>query len=220
MNIQSETVRHYVLDNLESGNFKDGMRLPGSRKISEMLNISRPVVQNALDTLVNEGILQSVSRSGLYVDEQWKNRRIRNSLRVYTFDDFLPWMPLFREEMAKLAPELHISDQCSEGDFEIITTATAQTRHKEFADLSPLLKSCYPDLSPFYTEQLKPFILWKHYTARKRNPPGKLCFLCLNCNNSSCSAATMSKQLEIFYISILPTIFKSGIDIELNLWYN
>ena len=165
MNTQSETVRHYVLGNLESGNFKIGMRLPGSRKISEMLNISRPVVQNALDTLVNEGILQSVSRSGLYVDDQWKNRRIRNSLRIYTTDDFLPWMPLFREEMIKLAPELHISQQCSEGDFEIITTATAQTRYKEFADLSPLLKSCYPDLSPFYTEQLKPFMQQERLTA-------------------------------------------------------
>ena len=158
MNQQSETVRHYVLNNLEKDFFKADMRLPGSRKISEMLNISRPVVQNALDTLVNEGLLRSVSRSGLYVDSQWQTRRFRNSLRIYTSDEFLPWMPMLRSEMAEIAPELHISQRCEEGDFEIVTTATAQTRHREFADLSPLLASCYPDLSPFYAEQLNPFM--------------------------------------------------------------
>ena len=65
MNIQSETVRKYVLERLEDGSFSAGMRLPGSRKIAEELNISRPVVQNALDTLVSEGILKAAQRSGL-----------------------------------------------------------------------------------------------------------------------------------------------------------
>ena len=68
MNTHSDTVRHYVLDKLENGTLDAGMRLPGSRKISDELNISRPVVQSALETLVTEGILRSVSRSGLYVD--------------------------------------------------------------------------------------------------------------------------------------------------------
>ena len=69
MNIQSETVRRYVLEHLEDGRFSSGMRLPGFRKIADELNISRPVVQNALNTLVNEGVLRAVPRSGLYVDE-------------------------------------------------------------------------------------------------------------------------------------------------------
>jgi hypothetical protein len=86
-------------------------------------------------------------------------------LRIYTSDEFLPWMPLFREETARIIPELHITQRCEEGDFEIVTTATAQTRHREFADLSPLLESCYPDLSPFYAEQLKPFMQHKTLTA-------------------------------------------------------
>ena len=51
MNIQSETVRKYVLDRLEDGSFTSGMRLPGSRKISGELNISRPVVQSSLDSM-------------------------------------------------------------------------------------------------------------------------------------------------------------------------
>ena len=141
------------------------MRRPGSRKISEELTISRPVVQNALDTLVNEGVLRSVSRSGLYVDSAWQSRRPRNTLRVYTGDEFLPWMAMFREEISKRIPELYISQRCEEGDFEIVTTATAQTRHGEFADLAPLLADCYPDLSPFCREQLKPFMQKDSLTA-------------------------------------------------------
>lgn len=165
MKTQSDTVRHYVLERLENSTFEPGMRLPGSRKISEELTISRPVVQNALDTLVNEGVLRSVSRSGLYVDSAWQSRRPRNTLRVYTTDEFLPWMTMFREEISKRIPELHISQRCEEGDFEIVTTATAQTRHEEFADLMPLLKTCYPDFSPFCREQLKPFMQKDALTA-------------------------------------------------------
>ena len=165
MQTQSDTVRHYVLERLENGTFEPGMRLPGSRKISEELTISRPVVQNALDTLVNEGVLRSVSRSGLYVDSAWQSRRPRNTLRVYTGDEFLPWMAMFREEISKRIPELYISQRCEEGDFEIVTTATAQTRHGEFADLAPLLADCYPDLSPFCREQLKPFMQKDSLTA-------------------------------------------------------
>ena len=165
MNTHSDTVRHYVLDKLENGTLDAGMRLPGSRKISDELNISRPVVQSALETLVNEGILRSVSRSGLYVDNAWQCRRTRNTLRVYTGDEFLPWMAMFRRECAAFAPEIHISQRCEEGDFEIVTTAVAQTHHKEFADLAPLLSYCYPDLSPFYAEQLKPFMQQEKLTA-------------------------------------------------------
>ncbi|MBR4662865.1 MAG: GntR family transcriptional regulator, partial [Lentisphaeria bacterium] len=54
MNIQSETVRKYVLAHLEDGSFSPEKRLPGFRKIAEELNVSGPVVQNALNTLVNE----------------------------------------------------------------------------------------------------------------------------------------------------------------------
>ena len=127
MNSQSETVRQYVLERLENGEFRGGMRLPGSRKIAEATGVSRPVVQSALDTLVNEGLLRAVSRSGLYVDEAWTGRRICNCLRVYTTDAYLPWMPLLRKEIAENLPELHISHRCEEGSFEIVTTAVAQT---------------------------------------------------------------------------------------------
>jgi len=157
MNIQSETVRKYVLNRLEDGSFTSGMRLPGSRKISEELNISRPVVQSALDTLVNEGILKAAQRSGLYVEPEWRQRQIRSSLLVFKSEKPLPWLELFRSELGGQLPELHISTQFRRCPLEIITTAGAQSRHDEFIDLMPILRECYPDLTPFYAEQLHPF---------------------------------------------------------------
>lgn len=157
MNIQSETVRKYVLDRLEDGSFTSGMRLPGSRKISEELNISRPVVQSALDTLVNEGILKAAQRSGLYVEPEWSQRQIRSSLRVFKSEKPLPWLELFRSELGGQLPELHISTKFRRCPLEIITTAGAQSRHDEFVNLMPILRECYPDLSPFSAEQLQPF---------------------------------------------------------------
>ena len=65
MNIQSETVRKYVLEHLEDGSFSPEKRLPGFRKIADELKISCPVVQNSLDKLVNEGNLLAKPRSGL-----------------------------------------------------------------------------------------------------------------------------------------------------------
>lgn len=165
MNIQSETVRKYILENLEEGVFKPGSRLPGSRKISETLDISRPVVQNVLDTLVNEGVLRSVARSGLYVDRDWVRRRIRNSLKIYTRDEYLPWMAMFRRYAQKELPELYITGRCEEGAFEIVTTALAQAHHREFADILPVLESCYPDLSAYHVQQLKPFMQQGRLTA-------------------------------------------------------
>ena len=157
MNIQSETVRKYVLDHLEDGSFTSGMRLPGSRKISEELNISRPVVQSSLDTLVNEGILKAAQRSGLYVEPEWQHRQIRSSLLVFKSEKPLPWLKRFRSELGGQLPELHITTRFQRCPLEIITTAGAQLRHDEFIDLMPILRECYPDLTPFYAEQLQSF---------------------------------------------------------------
>ncbi len=165
MNIQSETVRRYVLEHLEDGRFAVGKRLPGFRKIAVELNVSGPVVQNALDTLVNEGILKAAPRSGLYVDPDWTYRRIQGCLQLFRQDDRLPWVQEFRAELGRRLPQLHISSSFPESPFRIITTVAAQTCHEGMMDLLPILQECYPDLSPFHAEQLKPFMHGGRLTA-------------------------------------------------------
>ncbi len=165
MNIQSETVRKYVLEHLEDGSFSPEKRLPGFRKIADELKISCPVVQNALDKLVNEGILLAKPRSGLYVEPEWQYREIRGSLRFFRTGHTIPWLEKFREEMSRELPQLHISTRFQRCPLEITTTMPAQSRHEEFMDLMPVLKECYPDLKPFYAEQLKPFTSGGRLTA-------------------------------------------------------
>ena len=165
MNIQSETVRRYVLAHLEDGSFSPEKRLPGFRKIADELKISCPVVQNSLDKLVNEGILLAKPRSGLYVEPNWRFRRIRGTLHIYKSEKPLPWLETFRTELCGQLPQLHISTQFLHGPLEIITTADAQSRHEEFIDLMPILKECYPDMTAFFEEQLKPFTSGERLTA-------------------------------------------------------
>ena len=158
MNTQFETVRKYVLDGLENGTFSAGMRLPGSRKISKELNISAPIVKNAMNVLVNEGILKAEQRSGLYVEENWKFRQVQGTIRIFLPENRLQWTDMFKTEMNRQLPQLHFTTVFRECPFEIITTPTAQSRHEDFIDLMPLVKENYPDLKPFYSELLKPFI--------------------------------------------------------------
>ena len=165
MNIQSETVRKYVLEHLEDGSFSPEKRLPGFRKIADELKISCPVVQNSLDKLVNEGILLARPRSGLYVEPEWQYREIRGSLRVFRTRHPILWLEKFRSEMAEALPQLHVSTRFQRCPLEITTTVFAQSRHEEFMDLMPVLKECYPDLKPFYAEQLKPFTSGGRLTA-------------------------------------------------------
>lgn len=157
MSCQSDRVRKYILEQLESGDLAAGSKIPGSRELSQFLHISRPTVQNALDSLVNEGILQSFQRKGLFVDADWRSRRISKTLHIFTDLRILPWMHFFHAEVSRRFPQLHITAKSKEGAYEILTTAIAQSQRDDYMDLMPLLDQCYPDRKPFFAEQLQTF---------------------------------------------------------------
>ena len=50
-----------------SGQLQSGEKLPAERKLAEILNISRPVVHDALVDLAGKGLVEIVPRSGVYV---------------------------------------------------------------------------------------------------------------------------------------------------------
>lgn len=60
-------VREHILGGLESGELAGGDKLPGAREFSERIGVSLAIVQSAFTSLVREGILESVSRSGTFV---------------------------------------------------------------------------------------------------------------------------------------------------------
>ena len=54
----------YILDRLESGEYKTGEAIPAARKIAQEVDASFAMIQHAVATLVQAGILRSVSRQG------------------------------------------------------------------------------------------------------------------------------------------------------------
>ena len=50
---------------MESGELAGGDKLPGAREFTERIGVSLAIVQSAFTSLVREGILESVSRSGV-----------------------------------------------------------------------------------------------------------------------------------------------------------
>ncbi|CCO49616.1 putative Transcriptional regulator, GntR family [Vibrio nigripulchritudo SOn1] len=63
----SEAVAKYILEQIQTGNFAAGERLPTEREISNALEVSRPSVREALRGLAILGVVQSKQGGGAYV---------------------------------------------------------------------------------------------------------------------------------------------------------
>lgn len=60
-------IRQKLVDGVMSGAFPPGARLPSSRRLAEQLGVARNTVVLAYEQLVEEGILDSRERSGIFV---------------------------------------------------------------------------------------------------------------------------------------------------------
>ena len=78
-------VREFLLDGIESGRFPTGSKLPGARDIAAEVGASFLLVQHAVSSLEQDGIVECVSRRGTYVRTGWEYRRIRNHMLLLTF---------------------------------------------------------------------------------------------------------------------------------------
>ena len=67
----------YVKDRIKAGDIKVGDKLPTERELSEMLNLSRNSVREALRTLDNMGLISCRQGSGNYLtgdlQELWRS---------------------------------------------------------------------------------------------------------------------------------------------------
>ncbi len=63
--IVSDRIKQYIVDN----NLTAGSKLPSEKQFTEMLDVSRTVVREALKSLETLGILKIKSGDGIYVDE-------------------------------------------------------------------------------------------------------------------------------------------------------
>ncbi|MCC2614673.1 PLP-dependent aminotransferase family protein [Aestuariibacter halophilus] len=72
--LQSQIRRQFV-ENILSGSFPAGKKLPSSRKLAQQLSVSRNTVVMVYNTLLEEGFLISRERSGIFVNEQVRKGR-------------------------------------------------------------------------------------------------------------------------------------------------
>jgi GntR family transcriptional regulator/MocR family aminotransferase len=60
-------IRQKLVEGIMAGTFPAGSRLPASRKLAEQLGVARNTVVLAYEQLIDEGLLESRERSGIYV---------------------------------------------------------------------------------------------------------------------------------------------------------
>jgi len=154
-------VRNHVLDLLESGSLSGQGKLPGARELAARLGISLLTVQNALETLVNEGVLRVIPRQGTFTDPAWENRILQSNVSFYMPEKHLPWSFRFGEIVAEHLPQLHLTHRMRNGIFEIRPTLDVQTRHKEYLDAEPFFRKCCPNPGEFFDTPVQAFYYGK-----------------------------------------------------------
>ena len=60
-------LREIIRNRIEEGEYLPGTAIPSENKLAETYGINRLTVRNAVDTLVNEGILRRVQGKGVFV---------------------------------------------------------------------------------------------------------------------------------------------------------
>ncbi len=66
----SSTLRGFILESLQSGQWRAGDRLPPERSLSEQFNVSRAVVRKVLQELKDLDLISQTVGSGTYVTER------------------------------------------------------------------------------------------------------------------------------------------------------
>lgn len=62
-----EKITMWIREQISSGAFSPGSKLPTEMELMEKFNVSRQSVRRAIQVLVDEGLVHSVQGSGIYV---------------------------------------------------------------------------------------------------------------------------------------------------------
>ncbi|MFA6102971.1 MAG: extracellular solute-binding protein [Victivallaceae bacterium] len=149
------STRNYILDLLESGKLKGGDKLPGARVIASSIKVSFVKIQQALDKLVQDGILETIPRQGTFVQRNWNTRILQTNFTLYKKN--LPWADCFEELLADRIPQLRLCRKFPQSVFELRTTIDVQNNRNNYLDLQPVLDRIYPDKSLFFSHPFKNF---------------------------------------------------------------
>lgn len=151
--------RNYILDRLELGELDTGARVPSTRDLAKIIDISYAKVQQGINSLMQDGVLESKPRSGTFVRSGWQNVFLRENLSFYSNKNTFPWLDEFAKMLGNSVENLRIQWKFLESFIEIRPTLDVQNNHEQYMDLSEIFDDLYPDKSSFFTEPFKSFYL-------------------------------------------------------------
>ena len=152
-----QQVRAHVLELLEKGDLDEGQQVPAARDLATDLGISFLKVQQAIESLCRDGVLESVSRKGTFVQDTWKERILPENLSVYDQLHRMPWLKDMLETAQKDFPEIRMTHAFKKGMLELKVTRHVLTEHGDYMDLREIFDECYPDHSVFFEKMFKAF---------------------------------------------------------------
>lgn len=154
---KTSLVRDHILGRLERGELAAGDRLPGARDLALELGISFLKVQQALETLTQDGVLGVKPRVGTFVQSAWRDRVLRDNLSIFNTRERLPWIDGLSELIADDLPGLRFTHVFRQGVLELKTTQHLQRHHDRYLDLGPAFAAAYGDGGDFFAQPFAPF---------------------------------------------------------------
>lgn len=152
-------VRNYILEQLENGSISAGDKLDGARETARKTGVCFAKVQQAIDLLARDGVLESISRKGTFVQKNWASRILPDNLKILNPE--LKWVPRLKEMLAAEIPDLRTCVGFEKAAFEIKNTWEVEAEQDEFMDLKEIFEQAYPDASLFYSHPFKSFYCGK-----------------------------------------------------------
>lgn len=151
-------VRNLILDRIDRGGYARGEKLPGARQIATEMEFPLVTVQAGIDDLVGNGVLETISRRGTFVREDWDAHVFRHSVSVFNDGrNPMPWEGHFSGELKKILPHYRVTSQLRRSVFEIVATHYAQSHRDDYMDMEGLLDGVIDDSGDFFMSVFKPF---------------------------------------------------------------
>ena len=148
-------IRQHILDLLENGDLRAGEKIQPARDLAVNMGTSFLKTQQALESLVQDCILQTRNRQGTYVRQGWQDRILHDQISIFNMAHRLPWVARLQDLVHDYLLELRFTHVFQRSDIEPKTTFSIQQNPDQYMDLSGILKDCYPEASTLFFD--KPF---------------------------------------------------------------
>ena len=152
MDRKSLKAYNYILDQLDSGHWDEGSKVPGARKLAVAAGCGFPLMQTVIEILCQQGILVTKARSGTYVAENWRQRIL--ACNVFIIQPGLKEIIIRKNS---LPDDLRIARRFDSGMFELRVSHYLLSHHEEYHDLSEIFEELFPDKSDFFEKAIAPF---------------------------------------------------------------